>query len=52
MKNLFTSSFLSKLNAVQCVNVLYIGFGLAKTGVFVQALIRAETGQRNPNPEL
>ena len=40
MKNLFTSSFLSKLNAAQCVNGLYIGFRLARTGVFVQALDR------------
>jgi hypothetical protein len=38
MKNLFTSSFLSKLNAAQFVNGLNIGFRLARTGVFVQAL--------------
>ncbi len=40
MKNLFTSSLLSKLNAAQFVNGLYVGFRLARTEVFVQALVR------------
>jgi len=38
VKNLFTSSFLSKLNAAQFVNGPHIGFKLIRTGVFVQAL--------------
>jgi len=41
VKNLFTSSFLSKLNAAQFVNGPQIGFKLIRTGVFVQALIRS-----------
>jgi len=50
VKNLFTSSFLSKLNAAQFVNGPHIGFKLIRTGVFVQALLKQKRnmlGYRN-----